>query len=1288
MRGLKGVFGVVAMVAMVCLLFLVGGGVAVAAPSSFGGEGEEAGQFSGPSGVAVEQESGDVYVVDRGNRRLDKFGGAGEFLFASGWGVADGHSAAPQVCTSVCFAGIQEGAGGGQLGRFAEGVAVDNGPLSSSHGDVYVFDIGNNRVEKFDSAGSFLLAFGHEVNATTHGNVCLAGESCQAGTHGTGVGEFATAGFGITVIAVNPVGTVYVGDENRVQEFSPGGVYEGQIALPGVGFILSLAVDSSSDVYVTGTELSGTHKYSSVGAELGEPRGFAKTIALGPSDALFVNNSRGHILEYDASGQEISSLVDERNSLVDEGNDTGLAFSESRQALYVLREKGITVASLLPLGPFVLVGSESASERAPTTATINAVVNPEGHATSYRFEYGTTAAYGASTSQEALSGSAFEDQPVSATLSIATLSELQPRTLYHFRVVATNSAGTAFGTDETFTTLPPALIDSESVSSVTSKGATLAAQLNPLGRDTRYRFEYGTSTAYGTSVPVPDGNAGSGTVDVPLSVLVEGLSPSTTYHYRVVASNTLGTVEGPDQVFTTQGGEAPALPDGRAWEMVSPPDKRGVSLSPMNSKGGVIEASADGGAFAYVAAGPIDAEPQGNRSLAVTQILAARGAGGWSSLDIATPHEAVAGLINSFYAEYRLFSPGLSVGLVQPEGDTPLSPQASERTPYLRETNGEYTPLVTAANVPPGTKFGQLTEGAGDGTNRGAPVPGDAEFVSATPDLSHVILQSAPALTTGIADTEGRENLFEWAGGSLRLVSILPNGKPATEEEGAALGHKSHNVRHAISDDGSRIFWEAVHERVAHLYMRDVSRGETVQVDAPEAGARGGDGSPQFNTASSDGSRVFFTDASRLTTDSTTGGGLYMCKIGEVAGKLACALKDLSVDRNAGESAGVRGTVIGAGEDGAYVYFRARGVLASGAVPGGNNLYMSDTATGETRLVATLADQDTPGPTESFGEENLGYLTSGVSPNGRYLAFMSERSLTGYDNIDARSGQPDEEVFLYDAGTGRLVCASCNPTGARPHGVLYTAVSGTAVGLLVDGFKTWGGHWLAGSLPGWTDADQNRALYRSRYLSDSGRLFFDSADALVPRDANGTEDVYQYEPSGVGDCRREAGCVGLISSGTSSEESAFLDASANGNDVFFLTAARLAPQDLDSALDVYDAHVCSTAAPCLASPPAPPPSCATADACRAAASSQPGVFGAPPSATFSGAGNPIRGASQPAAKKKGLTVARKLAVALRKCRAKPKRRRASCEAHARRLYRTGVRAKGSRDAVATRKGNR
>jgi hypothetical protein len=299
-------------------------------------------------------------------------------------------------------------------------------------------------------------------------------------------------------------------------------------------------------------------------------------------------------------------------------------------------------------------------------------------------------------------------------------------------------------------------------------------------------------------------------------------------------------------------------------------------------------------------------------------------------------------------------------------------------------------------------------------------------------------------------------------------------------------------------------------------------------------------------------------------------------------------------------------------------------------------------------------------------------MTARVSPNGRYLAFMSKRSLSGYDNRDASSGALDQEVYEYDAESGRLSCASCDPSGQRPAGEFD---SGVPPGPLVDAPILWGGQTLAGSIPGWTSVSLNHAIYQSRYLSNSGRLFFNSPVGLVSGDGNSTQDVYEYEPQGVGSCTLAPACLGLVSSGTSSEEAAFLDASETGDDVFFLSAAQLSLADTDTALDIYDAHVCSLSPGCAPQALGAPPPCATSDSCRTAPTPQPGIFGAPASETFSGAGNPSTQAPVKA-KAKALTRAQKLKKALAACKKKPKAKRAACRRAAQRRY--GAKKKSKR----------
>jgi hypothetical protein len=1234
-----------------------------APPAEFSSVGSGAGEVEEPHGVAVEQQIGDVYITDRNNNRVDKFGPNGEFILAFGWGVADG-SLELQTCTTICLAGL-EGSGSGQL-ALPTGTAVDNDLAGSSHGDVYVGDVRNHRVEKFGPAGEFLLMVGGEVNATTQADLCLAGEACQTGVEGPGAGFF--EGQGEDSVAVGPDGDLYVGDANRVQKFSAAGVLQAPIALPGIGSVEELAVDSAGDLYVKGPEPTspGVHKYDGSGVELGSPRdpaGQPFAITIGAADQLFVDDGRDpehRILGFDAGGEQILSFD---ASEAEVGGERGIAFSDQSAGIFVLNGARVRFVEVPGPGPHVVPGSQSATSVQPTTATLNATVNPEGpEATTYHFEYGTTTAYGQSSPIPAaqLTGGEFEDQSVASALS-----NLQPRTVYHFRVVAENVGHPASdGPDQEFTTLPPVSILATSVSQVSATTATLEAELNPNGLPSEYHFEYGLTAAYGESAPTPEADAGAGDSANPVSVAIEGLQPDLTYHYRVVAHNTLGLVDGEDHTFTTQGSNSSILPDGREWELVSPVDKHGSAIEAIAEEGDAIQAATSGDAITYGARGPTDSNPAGSRSLAYAQIISRRGADGWVSENATTPNESISGLVFGVNSEYRSFSADLSLGGLQPEGATPLSPYTSEKTPYLRLPNGEFTPLVVGCppapqpcppqiaahkNVPDGTVFGGTEEEAG---HFGTDV---VQFRAANPDLSDVILTSPAALTPNAPAPTQQSNVYEWSAGQLQLISILPDGDAATSEglEGA-LGRADHLVRNAISSDGSRVVFETSGGTSSelHLFLRDVPREETVQLDLRLAGVPPPSEAthPVFQGASTDDSRIFFTDGARLTQASKATDrlpDLYMCTIVVIGGKSSCSLKDLSLALNPSEAASVQG-VTGLSEDGERIYFAANGVLANGAQHGNChargsaelppeadrcNLYSYDVTAAQTKLVATLSAQDAP-DWEAASGNDLGAVTARVSPSGRYVAFMSLLPLSGYDNRDVNTGERDVEVFLYDAeasgGQGGLRCVSCNPSGGRPHGVFDAKAF---PGLLVDRPQNWEQRRVAASLPGWTRVQNNYALYQSAYLSDAGRLFFNAADALAPQDSNGVEDVYEYElPQGPGQQASDTctsgsssfspaagGCLELISAGTSPEESAFLDASGSGDDVFFLTASKLSSQDIDGALDVYDAHACSVSSPCIAPPPPPAAPC-SGETCQRAAT--PPGEPTPQSSIFVGPGNP------------------------------------------------------------------
>ncbi len=933
-------------------------------------------------------------------------------------------------------------------------------------------------------------------------------------------------------------------------------------------------------------------------------------------------------------------------------------------------------------GPNALVPdvtvTEPVSNLTATSVTLRGTVNPvnAGEATC-EFEYGTSTSYGklAPCAARVPGGNGavpVESKPESVT-------KLEPDTVYHYRLDATNVAdgqtNTGQGLEDLgeFTTFGPG-IHSESVSNLKSTSATLEATIDPHNAPTTYYFQYGPSTGYGEEAPlltVPESHGavvGSGEGDVQVSQHVQvGLLAGTVYHYRVVAVSEpkpgeFEEFDGRDQTFTTQtiGGEF-ALPDGRAWEMVSPPDKHGATINAPSEGNYAYQAAAAGNAMTYVASAPTESQPQGYDN--VMQVLSTRGAGGWDSRDIGIPHKHDTG--TATVTEYPLFSSDLSLAAVHAFGpfDPAVSAEASENTTYLRTDypSGNvdapceqscYRPLVTGKagfeDVPFGTEFGGETEGECQG--RCGP-----EFLGATPDLSHVVLKSKAALTkTSVAN-----GLYEWAASRLQLLSVLPASEGGGAVEGSLGNHEEKAARAGtISNDGSRVIWwakvEVAGKTEEHLYMSDTATGETktVRLDTVQSGPVEGESDPIFQVASSDGSKVFFSDTQRLTENAgakTIEPDLYECEIVEVKeGELECRLSDLTplrggepADVQAGSEGASQGTVVGSSEDGSWVYFVADGVLATGAEHGQPNLYVYHARM--TQLVAVLSSADHPDWAGGSGQ--IVGISARVSPDGEWLAFMSQRSLTGYDNRDAVSGKPDEEVYLYDASSGRLVCASCDPTGARPVGEVFGGE--LTEGLeeeFLGGNRAWGERTsIAAMVPGWT-----RELYQSRYLSDSGRLFFDSHDALVPQDVNGTWDVYEYEPEGVPESEHActsavqngsdvfkpartvefegrrleegAGCVGLISSGTSAEPSAFLDASGTGGDVFFLTTSKLAPQDFDTSVDVYDAHECTSSSPCL-TPAVQLPPCATEASCKPSPTPQPSIFGSPPSATFSGLGN-------------------------------------------------------------------
>ena len=205
--------------------------------------------------------------------------------------------------------------------------------------------------------------------------------------------------------------------------------------------------------------------------------------------------------------------------------------------------------------PAAMTGPVSSVKTTSSTAT--GTVNPNGQATSWYFEYGTSTGYGKKTTTKS-AGSGTGNVQVSAALS-----GLAAGTSYHYRLVAANATGTRRGADGIFTTLAAPVVVTGSARSVTASAATLTGTVDPNGRPTTWYVEYGTSTSYGSRTAAQ--SAGSGTTAKSVSARVSKLAAGRLYHYRLVATSDAGTTRGTDRTFTTTG--PPLVRTGAAREV-------------------------------------------------------------------------------------------------------------------------------------------------------------------------------------------------------------------------------------------------------------------------------------------------------------------------------------------------------------------------------------------------------------------------------------------------------------------------------------------------------------------------------------------------------------------------------------------------------------------------------------------------------------------------------------------------------------------------------------------------
>ena len=1163
------------------------------------GAGSAAGQCANPTAVAADWTAGRIYVADSDNNRIDVFSTAGSFLLAFGWGVADGVTSAPQDCgpqatppTASCFKGLP-GGGAGQLAA-PQHVAVDNDPASPAFQAVYVTDA-NLGVQRFTAEGGFVQRFGEAL---------LAG--------------------GRNAISVGPGGDVFVGSSlveptPSLRRFAPDGSLLGTSVLSGTGFIGEIAADSVGDVYVnrigpedlvqkfTPSEPNATLLYSF------ETGSNTKALAIDGDDNVFAAQQEQHLERRfrtvsvrDSSGTLLRRIGYGEMEL----NLNGLAVDEAGTAVFGAESTGNRIIRLKQAqpGPLACCTEEVIGN---THATLEGGVNPEGKSSTYHFEYISGADYEAngnsysgpspavSTPESGSVGSDFNLYGAEASIGCADPEDppqpscLLPEAEYRYRLIAKNADGES-SVEDTFVTKPPFEIKATWSTAVGVSAATLNVSADPFGIPAAAYFEYVDAAAYQAdlaeggghdgfahAVRIPDLKAGQsplllgdGEGEASASVAVTTLAPGATYYYRAVVEDPFEAEPGPVRALNTYPafiasapcandafrlGTALRLPDCRAYEMVSPVDKNGGDIkvlpSPSEDSPARFEQAAEDGSRLTYSSVTAFGQPAG--APYTSQYLAARGGAGWSTVAISPPRESksfVTDIRGKFDVQFKLFSSDLSSGWLTQETDPPLDSCAPSGfiNFYRRDSlSGAYEAISTAAPTNQ-TASGYLPELQG---------------VSA--DGSHVVFRGNGKLTTNAAGNKNYQ-LYEWVKGeggecgTVRLVSVLPDGKAWIGQSSAGSGvgaiatTRESTVARAVSSDGTRIVWSASASGfgAAPLYMRlnadreqsVVSAGKcsepekacTIEITASAA---------QYWTAAIDASKVFYT----------AGGNLFEA---EIAG--ATSVSSLV-------AGGVPG-VVAASEDGARLYFVSTEVLGGEGEAGEPNLYLREE--GETRLIGTLfggsAQQE--GDLKADRVFGLGVaqaypLANGVriTADGGRLAFLSAGNLTGYDNVDVADGRLAVEVYLYDAEGDELVCVSCNPSGSRPAGRLFGPNPAVA-------------RRVAAKM-----APVANQLYTAQNLSaDGNRLFFESFESLLPRDDNGRADVYQWtRAGGQGECEARGtelfvpaakGCISLISSGQSTEDSEFVDASADGSDVFFKTGESLLPQD-PGQFDVYDARV-------------------------------------------------------------------------------------------------------------------
>jgi hypothetical protein len=1238
----------------------------------FGGASQPS--FSNPEGLAVDQSTGDLLVIDAGESTVSRWNpdGTAANFSALGTNVIDAKEGGggkpcgeePESCDQTPENGLS-------FGTASEvQVTVDNsgGPTD---GDIYVSQSFTRLVDIFGADGSYL------------GQLTAAGgeafeESCGVGVDGTGavyVGDYTKRAVHKFVPAANPP----VNADNTANFSLPQGPCS---VSAGTG-------PSAGSIFVAAYEGPVFKLDSTTGALAYEvSTGENVTEAVDPNSGNVLVATQASVLEYDASGP---SQAVQASRLAADSAVHGVAVDGSGQ-VYVSRagEAGIEVFG--PAVPAPTPTIAAATNVTGTRATLNGSVNPEGvEVTECFFEYGETTSYGntapcketiptdseahavsANISGLAANGTTYHYRLVAgnangaekttdktlvtgntviteaatnvgataATVSgilrpegaefsacrfeyklttetsfeeapcvpgpseievdfaehgvSAALTGLRSNSTYEFRLAATNSLGVVTGKVLTFATNGPPQVTEIRALNATQGSATLEGKINPSGFATSYRFEWGPTTSYGQQAPAEfEPYVGEGHQPVRVSAKLTGLSVGTTYHYRVAATSSAGTTTSPDHVLETLN--SCGLPEGRCFELVSRGEAGPVAIPGETSSHIEMkyQAAPEGSGLAY----PVESGYPDATKGAVVLYRGLRGPSAWSSTQLSVPLIAQNEQTDtpSGAGAVEWLSHDLSCGFAQ--AFQPLTSDAAMR--LVREYGGS-----NLYRINPDGSYTAVTKLAPENPEVSASVS-NYEIVGASQDCGKVLFLTRYRYP-GIPGV-GTSRLYEWNEGTLRNVGVVPgpSGEVVVEASpGYVAGGGFGSYQNIVSEGGSRVFFSAIREtspnpaeigaggifvRENGATTRDISLSET---STPDEGAN-------YQWASPDGSRVFFTANAGLTADSSSEGtDLYMYDLETEK------LTDLTAYHGAG-GAQVRG-FLAAAEDGSHVYFASRNRLVPGMGPtlaenqSNETLSIYGASNGKFSFVGTFRED-----TSEFRRVVLryqGYWSSRVSADGRYLLFQSSTNITGYPGGNTR------QAYLYDAdgGSEGTTCISCRQDGqasVAPPEYEVLPVD-TAIGNFFDPARLLVVH------------------------NGEPRVFFSSPDKLAPGAVERQNNIYEWVHGQV--FRLVSALEGQQSpSPTGGIFALFAGASSDGSDTYLATPETLTWEDGDARVSIYDARVGGG----HPEPPPPPASClpTTESSCQGPSQGGAVVPGAA-SATFNGPGNPKQ--AEPQKKKK------------------------------------------------------